>query len=333
MKTIECDADLHNHISLDEKSIPTNFNRVINYWSKKLGDYGIVSITDSREERKFERFVSLPGYERRNLGNAIYIPEKKLWVVRSQEVKTREGHLLILGGNIREYLESERPITETIDKAKNKGLIVVVPHAAGALGSLKTWESFASIKRGDFFFPKYFSQKISGIEIFNAQAILPIPFVVPFFANKKNLEFYRMIARWTTHAPTRPSQSEEEKNNSAKVGALACSDGRSYKHVGTSYTTINMPHPDEIPDNIMLNWYLDGSIRESQLRDKLVWEGESETDDEWGYNCKPKIIERLALFDGKREPAKLAALEHVILGVGGWAWRTYIKGEREKLIG
>ena len=90
-----------------------------------------------------------------------------------------------------------------------------------------------------------------------------------------------------------------------------------------------MPHPDEILYNEMLNWRLDGAIRESQLTDKLVWGDEIETDDLWNYSYKTKIVERLALFDGKREPARLAALEHALLGVGGWAWRNWIKKRKE----
>jgi hypothetical protein len=77
-----------------------------------------------------------------------------------------------------------------------------------------------------------------------------------------------------------------------------------------------MPHLDEILDNEMLNWRLDGAIRESQLTDKLVWGDEIETDDLWNYSYKTKIVERLALFDGKIEPARLAALEHSIIAAG-----------------
>ena len=85
-------ADLHNHLG-PGGSFPS-FNYVIDLARKRLGQGGILGIANVRQdEDRYEKFVDSPGYERMDIGNAIFVPSKQILVVKEHEVIKKEGHL------------------------------------------------------------------------------------------------------------------------------------------------------------------------------------------------------------------------------------------------
>ena len=290
MKTVKCKADLHNHLSYDADSIP-DFNRTADIARENLGEYGILGITDSREEDKYGRFAKLPGYDRKDLGNVLYIPEKKLWIVRSQEVKSKNGHILAIGGYVGENVESGQDPWMTLGDIGKRGLVSVLAHPVGALGTFKFFEKASKRNNQYFNFLIQFTETVSAIETFNPNSCLRIPFVFPSNANRKAKKgLYELCARWNVDASILAT--------SKKVGAVSFSDGRSEEDIGKCYTNITMPHPDEIDHGMYFNYCLNDSLRGSHFKDRL---------DENGG-----VVERLAIFDGKMTPGKWSAFKHCV---------------------
>ena len=65
------------------------FDKTINIARKRLGKRGIVGVVNYTDKR-YEDFSKLPGYDRTNIGNAIYIPEKEILIIKGQETPTRK---------------------------------------------------------------------------------------------------------------------------------------------------------------------------------------------------------------------------------------------------
>ncbi len=192
-------ADLHNHLSTFS-NIPREFNKTIDITKKRLGTKGILGIINTNDKR-YETFSNLSGYDRENIGNALYIPKKDIWVLRGQEVFTKQGHLIVVGLEAGFNLQNNRNLEDSLKESKdNKGIIIAV-HSffIGGIGPYL-------IKNHKLL--KYFD----GIEVRNGEA---------FYGNKKAKMFYELI------------------KDDFDLGALSFSDGHSLYEIGNCYTSLN----------------------------------------------------------------------------------------------
>lgn len=191
-------ADLHNHLATF--LYKGSFNEVIDITYKRLGSNGILSITNGYDA-KYEDFLNLKtSYEKQDIGNAVYIPEKKILIIKSQEVFTKQGHLLVLGLSKNINLKHNKNLEDSLKQAKDNNIIVISPHSFFING-------LGSYLRKNSKFLRYFH----GIEIHNGEA---------FYGNEKAKDFYSLV--------------KEDYN----LGALSFSDGHSVKEIGSSYTLL-----------------------------------------------------------------------------------------------
>ena len=120
-------ADLHNHLRTSKRVLNGDFNRVIDIASAKLGEDSIIGIVN-RSDRKYEELVSQKGYYREFIernGSVVYIPEKKVYIIKGQEVQSNEGNLLVLGVPKGVQLVEGNSLERTISEAREKWGIVI----------------------------------------------------------------------------------------------------------------------------------------------------------------------------------------------------------------
>ncbi len=207
-------ADLHNHLRTSSNLQPEDFNRAIDIARERLGPDGTFSIANFGDKR-YEKFAGLRGYERVYVGennSAVYVPSKKVLVVKAQEVPTKQGHLLVLGLGFEQHLKPNQDLEYTIREADEK-----------------TTGEAAKVADHPFFLagigpylqqhPKLLEQ-LDGIEIHNGEAIFGN-------ANKKARDFYNQV-----------------KSDYPNLGALSSSDGHSFYELGKSWTEIDFPDID-----------------------------------------------------------------------------------------
>ncbi len=194
-------ADLHNHLST-LSNIPKEFNKVLDIAKKRLGKNGILGIINGGDDNRYENFINLRGYEKQNIGNAIYVPEKEILVLRGQELFLKQGHILILG--LKSNIKSKNENLEYLLKStKDNNGIIIAAHLFffGGIGPYLE-------KNPELL--KYFD----GIEIHNGEA---------FYGNKKAKNFYNKI------------------KNDYDIGACSFQDGHSLYEIGLSYTCLEQP--------------------------------------------------------------------------------------------
>lgn len=203
-------ADLHNHLRTSSNVKEGDFNRAIDVAQKRLGfngTFGLINFADAR----YENFANSKGYERQNIGNAVYIPEKNILVVKGQEVRTKEGHLLVLGLKQNTHLKSGTDIAleDAIKEAKDNNGILIADHPFYREGIGRNLQENPELLK-----------KIDGMEIFNGEAVF-IPGLTPRKANKKAMDFF-----------------EELERQGKNIGGIASSDGHSLYELGKNYTLI-----------------------------------------------------------------------------------------------
>ena len=201
-------ADFHNHGGT--RIYRGSFNKVIDKSCESLGPSGILGWI-SFSDRRYELFANSPGYERQKIGNAVYIPQKDILVIKGQEIGTKEGHLLVLGLKEEDYVKDNLSLEDTLKSSKDKNTIIIADHPF-YLRSIGKY-----LKRK----PAILEQ-LDAIEIHNGNANY-IPFFVPREANKKAREFYN------------------ETSMHYDFGAVSSSDGHSVAEIGSSYTLIEKP--------------------------------------------------------------------------------------------
>ncbi len=187
-------ADLHNH--LGTKKYTGSFNKSIDISKEKLSDGGVLGVVNFSDLR-YETFVGSEGYEREQLGNAIYVPEKGIYVIKGQEIATKQGHLLVVGLKWGRSLKDGRGLEDTLKEARdNNGVIIAAhPFVNGAGDYIEKNPGILEL--------------MDGIEIHNGEA---------FFGNKKARDFYSRI------------------KNDYDIGGVSFSDGHSLYEIGSSYT-------------------------------------------------------------------------------------------------
>ncbi len=187
-------ADLHNHLGTKEYN--GNFNKVIDVSKEKLNAGGVLGVVNFSDLR-YETFVGLEGYKREHLGNVIYVPKKEIYVIKGQEIATKQGHLLVIGLRWGRNLKDRRSLEDTIKEAKDDNGIIISCHPfANGIG--KHIEKNPCIL-----------ELIDGIEVHNGES---------FFGDKKAQDFYSRI------------------KNDFDIGGVSFSDGHSLYEIGSSYT-------------------------------------------------------------------------------------------------
>jgi hypothetical protein len=231
-------ADLHNHLRTSSRCLEADFNRAVDKASKRLGNNGILGVINFTDKR-YEHFVDLNGYEREDVGenkNGVYVPQKKILVVKGQEVPTKQGHLLVLGLGYDRHIKENKSLENTLKEVRDKRAIAVADHPfyLSGIGHY--------LKRN----PKII-EEIDAIEIHNGEASFGFSFgPLPNNANELAQEFYREI-----------------KSEFPCLGALSSSDGHSIYEIGKNWTEIDMP---DIANKGNFTNSLRNSIRNTDLK-------------------------------------------------------------------
>lgn len=230
-----CRADLHTH--LQTRNVTHDFNKITDTIRQRLGPEGIIGLINFEDDR-YERVLGMEGYERENVGNAFYIPEKDVLVIKGQEVPTKEGHLLVLGLEEGIGLASNRSVEDTLKEARDNNGVIILDHPfyRDGLGN------YFSERRRLF-------EEIDGIETFNGEASLPLgPSTMK--ANGRALGLYL-----------------EAKKDNPHLGAISASDGHSLYEIGKSFTKlpkIDYNSPESLNDSLR------EGIREDIMRGERV---------------------------------------------------------------
>ncbi len=237
-------TDLHNH--LGRNGVFPSFDKVIDIAHSRLGDNGIFSVGNC-DDFRYENFVDCQRekYERTTIEDngypiGIYIPEKNISVLKSQEVFTNEGHILVIGMPKNRNIKS-KTLEDTFKEAVDFNAITIVDHPF--------YKGGVNPERVLRFNP-------DGWEVYNASAELSIPLLLPKYANKKSQEFYISNIR--------------EKYN---IGACAFTDGHSIEVIGRSYTNLDIKDNisvDSLRDVIRANKSLENLHMEPAKLDSLV---------------------------------------------------------------
>ncbi|MCX8159205.1 MAG: hypothetical protein N3D20_02870 [Candidatus Pacearchaeota archaeon] len=203
-------ADLHNHFETPSR-FNHEFNHYINIASSRLGPNGIVGLVNF-EDNRFEEFSQLKGYEREFINpekSILYIPEKRLYVVRGQEIPTKDGHLLVLATPFNSKIYSGMFLENTLSSARENHGIIIAPHPFFI-------SNIGNILRKTPELIEYFD----GIETHNSKAALSFPFLLPINSNRKALDFYIMNIK------------------GMDIGAISVSDSHSPEEIAISYSLL-----------------------------------------------------------------------------------------------
>lgn len=206
---VKSKASLHEHLRTASNLRQEDFNKAIDIAGQRLGDYGIFAMTNFNDER-YEQFVSLKGYERDYVGedkNAVYIPHKKVLVVKAQEVPTKQGHFLALGLGHEKHIKPDQTLEDTIKSAIDFGAIKIADHPFFIAGIGPYLENHPELI-GLF----------DAIETHNGE-------VFYLHGNSKAAAFYNSLG-WDNY----------------QLGALSSSDGHSMHELGKSWTEIDFPN-------------------------------------------------------------------------------------------
>ena len=227
-------ADLHNHFST--RSLVLDFDRVVERISRTLGPGGICGFVNF-EDQRYEAFSKHASGDRiENLGNALYVLDKDLLIVKGQEVPTQQGHLLVLGLEEGTHLKSGEDLEETIGEAEINNGVIIADHPFYYQGV----GEFLTTQGHDIF------QRLDGFEVHNGEAAFSLPFgPLPRDANELARIAYDKF-RW---------------GSGAKVGAISSSDGHSFKEVGSSYTMLKMPSYAGFATSEDVSHYLREAVR------------------------------------------------------------------------
>jgi hypothetical protein len=205
-------VDIHNHLSTFAKL--KDFNKTINLIKERLGPGGICGLVNfgAEGDMRYEDFIELEpkGYHRDFLDNAIYLPEKDVWVVKCQEVWTDVGHLLVAGVNHGVAIPSHMSLENSLKAADSEKGVKLLVHMYG-------WQGM-----GDYILkhPELLEQ-FDAMETYNGEANLWLPFVNHLNANKKAKKFYDSV-----------------KERFPNLGTFVSSDGHDIEEMGRNYTMI-----------------------------------------------------------------------------------------------
>jgi len=218
-------TDLHNHLKTSRRWSEGDFNKAIEKASRRLGPGAIIGLVnfsdaDSKDDR-YECFIGLPGYERTPIGEnqqGIYVPEKDIYVLKAQEVPTKQGHLLVAGLRRNVQLKVDRTLEDSIAEATDQGGIIIADHPFHLQGIGNYLTRHLELLG-----------ELDAIEIHNGEASFGFPVgPFPWNANGKARKFYEEIAK-----------------DFPDIGALSTSDGHSMYELGRSWTEVDVPYSSD----------------------------------------------------------------------------------------
>ncbi|MBU0894439.1 MAG: hypothetical protein KKF48_05170 [Nanoarchaeota archaeon] len=201
-------VDLHNHLGRMGRF--PSFDRVVDVAFNRLGIEGVFSVANC-EDYRYEDFVnsSPESYDRVEVRDekdsvGIYVPQKKILIVKGQEVFTPEGHVLVIGLPKGKNIKS-KTLDDSFSEAKDYNAVTIVDHPfyKGGAG------------------PKILDFEPDGWEVYNASAEFWFPKLLPIGANEKSAKFYN-----------------EEIRDNHDTGACSFTDGHSPNVIGKSYTML-----------------------------------------------------------------------------------------------
>jgi len=244
-------ADLHNHLGNENTILKNGFDSVVDMSFKSLGEGGVVGLVNfedaysTEDNRTFDVFYNLVGsYEREDLGNAIYVPEKDMLFVRGEEIalteQGKETHLLVLGTQIDTRIKHGRSLEATLQEAQQNAGAIILDHPFFKYGA------FHNFGRGNKDILQLL-QEVDALEVHNGLACLPVFDPFYFNSNETTQAFYRSI-----------------RNDFPELGAIFTSDGKSFYEVGSSYSVLEMPVSYEGLNSEELNRFLKIAVRKSQ---------------------------------------------------------------------
>lgn len=198
-------ADLHNHFTTRSRVLDPN--RVADRVREALGEGGICALVNYDDQR-YEAFAR--GAERAsasavNFGNAIHFQDRDVIVVKGEEIPAAEGDLLVLGLREGNHLPQGKPLRDSIDDSNDQGGIVIIttPYFMSRVGD--------EIRKNH----KILS-RVHAIEVHDGQ--------VPAKANLSAEQLHKRRSR-----------------SGYLVGRLSSSDGHTFREVGGSWTTLEIP--------------------------------------------------------------------------------------------
>lgn len=231
--------------------------------SRRLGEGGVLGVTNFNEARivggryeriiddRYEKIVQKKGYERDDkFKNAVYIPQKKLWIIKSQEVPSlingHEVHVLAVGIPVGQHIDVRRNIEDIADDCNDLGGRNVLDHPGYTHGIIPFLEEDPTLL-------ETLMPKVKGWEVYNSSAafnlgVLPVVSrIFPPRANQKASDFY----------------FSRIKPNYPHVKPIKSSDGHSKVEIGRAFTETDMPEYEQIQDGQQLLDYLFEGIVET----------------------------------------------------------------------
>ncbi|MDD5358175.1 MAG: hypothetical protein PHX80_03460 [Candidatus Nanoarchaeia archaeon] len=211
-------VDLHNHFGRNGKN--PGFDKTIDLVSKKLGKDSVIGFTNcSSEDYRFENFVRQSGkYERVWVGDKnriLFVPEKQVYVIGTEEVITKQGHLLVAGTlayNKIQKNDKSLSLEDALKSAEDFNGIKIAVHPFGWSGT------------GNYISEHpHLLYSFDGWEVYNASSELAIPGFLPSEANQDSSFFYNSIIK-----------------ENFPIGACAFTDGHSAEVIGRSYTKLDI---------------------------------------------------------------------------------------------
>ena len=92
MRTVK--ADLHNHFTTRSRVLDPN--KVADTVRESLGEGGICAIVNYADAR-YEAFARREEPLATNFGNAVYFQDRKILIIKGEEIPTQQGDHLVLG--------------------------------------------------------------------------------------------------------------------------------------------------------------------------------------------------------------------------------------------
>jgi len=212
-------ADLHNHLKTGG-SLPRTIdvNQVIDKARVRLGRQGVLGVINYFPSKRYEDFVQDGTYMRRDIGNALYFPDKQIIVVKGEEVEARlpggcgQVDLLFFGVDKNKHPQHGRILSDAIKEARDLGALVGADHSFHHSGIGPYLENNPDLLGAlDFF------------GVHNGEAAIWLPGYSK--ANKKAQQFFNMVRKY--HKELRHT-----------LGKLVSSDGHSKFEIGSSYMEI-----------------------------------------------------------------------------------------------
>lgn len=202
-------ADLHYHAPPHRKLRKGDFNRIVDLARQRLGAGGILALVSFDNYKPYDGVYNLSsGYKRQSFGNAFYVPERQILVVRGQEMHTNQGDILSLGlEKMLPFRMTHPPDFKDVARAiQQEGGTGVLVHGFCLQGAGRYVQKHLEILTD-----------LDAIEIHNGRALSP-------GANRRARNFYYQV-----------------KQDSPYLGALANTDGHSFFEIGLSNTATQTP--------------------------------------------------------------------------------------------